>query len=66
MTGDLVPIEGRSDALLAFVPHPLPPKWNWPERLWKLLVEARSCVASLDGTGRHLANPEILIRPLQG
>jgi len=66
MTGDLVSIEGPPDAQIAFVPHPLPPKWDWPERLWKLLVEARACVASLDGTGRHLPNPEILLRPLQG
>jgi Fic family protein len=34
--------------------------------LWKLLVEARACLAELDGTGKHLPNPEILLQPLQG
>jgi Fic family protein len=67
MTGDLVPVpNGTPDVQIAFVPRPLPPKWLWPERLWKLLLQARTCLASLDGTGKHLPNPEILLRPLQG
>jgi len=53
------------DAPVAFTPHPLPPKWDWPESLWPLLVEERTCLASLDGTGKHLFNPEILLWPLQ-
>ncbi len=53
------------DVQFAFVPDPLPPKWRWPPRLWKLLLEARTSLASLDGTGKHLPNPEILLRPLQ-
>jgi cell filamentation protein, protein adenylyltransferase len=65
MTGELVSIEGTPDAQVAFVPNPLPPNWTWPNRLWKLLVEARTCLASLDGTGKHLPNPAILLRPLQ-
>ena len=64
--GTLVPAAGASaDVQLAFVPDPLPPKWEWPARLWKLLLEARTSLASLDGTGKHLPNPEILLRPLQ-
>jgi len=67
MAGKLVPISnGPPDVNFAFLPDPLPPKWSWPDRLWKLLVEARSCLASLDGTGKHLPNPEILLLPLQG
>jgi Fic family protein len=67
ITGDLVPVpNGTLDVQIAFVPRPLPPKWLWPERLWKLLLQARTCLASLDGTGKHLPNPEILLRPLQG
>jgi len=66
MTGRLVAIpSGKPDAQLAFVPNDLPPKWPWPERLWKLLIEARTRLASLDGTGKHLPNPELLLKPLQ-
>src|SRR6266571_4965370 len=66
MTGKLVPIpKGLADAKIAFIPAPLPPKWEWPDSLWKLLVEARKCLSSLDGTGKHLPNPEILLHPLQ-
>jgi Fic family protein len=64
--GRLVPTDSASpDVQWAFVPDPLPPKWIWPERLWKLLLDARTSLASLDGTGKHLLNPEILLRPLQ-
>lgn len=66
MTGRLVPApKGMPDAQVAFIPNPLPPKWEWPGHLWKLLVEARKSLASLDGTGKHLPNPEILLQPLQ-
>jgi Fic family protein len=66
MPGSLVEIQGGlPDVVLAFVPSPLPPKWEWPDRLWKLLLEARKCLSSLDGTGKHLPNPEILLQPLQ-
>jgi Fic family protein len=66
MTGDLVPIpNGAPDAQFAFIPKPLPPKWQWPQGLWKPLIEARKSLSSLDGTGKHLPNPEILLNPLQ-
>ena len=66
MTGQLVRIpNGPPDIQIGFVPNPLPPKWSWPERLWSSLVAARSALASLDGVGKHLPNPEILIWPLQ-
>lgn len=66
ITGQLVPIGNSPPGLtVSFVPDPLPPKWGWPQALWKPLLEARSCLSSLDGTGRHLPNPEILMRPLQ-
>jgi len=42
-----------------------PPKWEWPQRLWPLVVEARTALASLNGTGKNLPNPSLLIRPLQ-
>jgi Fic family protein len=50
---------------MAFVPDPLPPKWDWPANLWNLLIEARKSLSSLDGTGKHLPNPEIVLNPLQ-
>lgn len=65
-TGRLVQVlNGPPDARFAFVPDPLPPKWEWPMDLWSLLVDARQCLSSLDGTGKHLPNPEILLQPLQ-
>lgn len=65
-TGRLVPVlNGRPDSLIAFVPDPLPPKWEWSSNLWPLLVEARRALACLDGTGKHLPSPEILLQPLQ-
>ena len=66
MTGRLVPIpNGPPDVQHAFVPAPLPPAWAWPERLWNLLLEARTSLSSLDGTGKHLPSPELLLTPLQ-
>ena len=66
MTGKLVSVaQGTPDVQVAFVPNPLPPKWDWPPRLWGLLLDARKSLASLDGTGKHLPNPGILLQPLQ-
>lgn len=65
MTGRLVPLgTGRADTAFAFIPNPLPPKWGWPTRLWPLLVDAHTCLARLDGTGKSLPSPELLLRPL--
>ncbi len=50
---------------VAFLPDPLPPGWEWPQELWPLLLEAHKALASLDGTGKHLPNPELVLRPLQ-
>ncbi len=66
MPGQLVPISGQlSGGQYAFVPNSLPPKWEWPQGLWQKLLDARRLLSSLDGTGRHLPNPEILLKPLQ-
>jgi Fic family protein len=67
MTGQLVAVpSGPPDVKFAFIPNSLPPSWEWPGELWPLLLEARRSLSSLDGTGRHLPNPEILLQPLQG
>ena len=49
----------------AFIPDPLPPEWVFPAELWPLLAEAKQELARLDGIGRALPNPELLLRPLQ-
>lgn len=64
-TGRLIRIAPAGPVTHAFIPRPLPPDWQWPERLWPALLEARCALASLDGTGRHLPAPELLLRPLQ-
>lgn len=64
-TGELVPVTGLEGATHAFIPAPLPVNWTWPERLWPLLLEARTALAALDGVGRHLPNAQLLLRPLQ-
>lgn len=64
MTGKLIPVSSGG-LKYAFVPNQLPPKWPWPQSLWKPLIEARKSLSSLDGTGKHLPNPEILLQPLQ-
>lgn len=64
-TGQLVAISGARGATHAFIPDPLPPEWEWPERLWPLLMNAREELARLDGIGRHLPNPRLLLTPMQ-
>ena len=60
--GELVKIDGGE---VAFVPEPLPPKWTFPSRLWPLLGEAKQQVGILEGLGRNLPEPAILLRPLE-
>ena len=49
----------------AFLPKNLPPIWGWPERLWPLFLEAHTELARLDGVGKHLQSPDLLLRPMQ-
>ncbi|HYG48786.1 MAG TPA: Fic family protein [Allosphingosinicella sp.] len=61
-TGRLVPtIANRK----AFVPHPLPPKNLDINPLLGALTQASQAVGELKGIGRTIANPMLLIRPLQ-
>jgi Fic family protein len=64
-TGQLVEITTNLERDWAFVPNPLPPQWKFPETLWPMLVDARVNLARLDGIGRTLPDPELLLRPLQ-
>lgn len=62
--GELVAITSpRPD--VAFIPRPLSVDWTMPPSLWPLLMDARENLARLDGIGRHLANPQLLLAPLQ-
>lgn len=47
------------------MPNPLPPEWKFPERMWPLLAEAKQQLGILEGVGRNLPNPTILLRPLE-
>jgi Fic family protein len=60
--GRILPIGGNEHA---FVPHPLPPAWTFPERLWPLLNEASTKLGLLEGVGRHLPAADLLLRPLE-
>ncbi len=64
-TGQIIPISGALGLTHAFVPNPLPANWEWPERLWPLLLEAHTALAKLEGIGKYLPNPRLVIRPLQ-
>lgn len=43
---------------------PLPHQWTVPLAMWPLLTEAKVELARLDGIGRTLPDPELLLRPL--
>ena len=61
-TGKLVPtIGGRK----AFVPHPLPPVPLDLNPVAEQLATASQAIGELRGIGRSMANPMLLIRPLQ-
>lgn len=48
-----------------FIPTELPINWEFPTNLWPLLVEAKEALGTLNGIGRTLPDPELLIRPQQ-
>ncbi len=62
--GRLTKIETSWGSDHAFIPNPLPPHWNFPNDLWPLLAEAKQQLGILEGLGRNLPNPAILLRPL--
>lgn len=49
----------------AFLPNQLPPTWEFPAHLAELLGDARESLGILEGVGRNLDNPQLLMRPLQ-
>lgn len=63
--GYLVPITTPTGLDHAFIPAPLPPDWEFPPRLWPKLAEAKESLGRLDGIGRTLPDPELLLTPLK-
>lgn len=61
-TGSLVPTERGQ---WAFVPAPLPPVALDHARVTRALSEAAGAIGELNGIGRTIPNPYLLIRPLQ-
>ena len=49
----------------AFLPDPLPAGWAFDPALWPLLAEAKQQVGLLEGRGRSLPDPTIILRPLE-
>ena len=47
----------------AFVPDPLPRTVELSQKTWTIVTEASSALARLDGAGRRLPNPYLLVRP---
>ncbi|MFM7316024.1 MAG: Fic family protein [bacterium] len=45
------------------MPDPLPPNWEFLPGLWPLVAEAKRLIGVLEGIGRVLPNPAILLRP---
>lgn len=63
--GQLIPVEGVRGSRYAFLPDLLPPNWVWPVELWPLLLQAHRELARLDGIGKHLPDPNLILRPLE-
>lgn len=64
-TGELVAITTPTGRDYAFVPHPLPPKWQFPIHLYPKLIHANSALAKLDGIGQTLPDQDLLLSPLK-
>ena len=64
-TGQIIEVSGFPGIKNAFIPEALPPNWEWPKELWPKLLKAKEELARLDGIGRHLPNPHLLLTPLQ-
>lgn len=64
-TGRLVSVQTDEGAETSFIPDPLPPKWEFPARLWPLLAQAREQLARLDEKGRTIPNPSLLLDNMQ-
>lgn len=63
--GELIAISGLHGSEYAYLPAPLPPRWEWPVSMWPLLMQARIALATLNGVGTYLPDPQLVLRPIQ-
>src|SRR5260221_12862769 len=63
--GRLVEIDTPMGKDWSFVPEELPSKWAFSPHLWPLVVGAKEALGTLNGIGRTLHDPQLLLRPLQ-
>ncbi|MEM6798581.1 MAG: Fic/DOC family N-terminal domain-containing protein, partial [Planctomycetota bacterium] len=63
--GEIVSTTASWGPKIAFVPAPLPPSWDFLQDLWPLLNRASNYLHKLDGVGKTLPNPALLLRPLR-
>lgn len=64
-TGELTKIVTPGGPDWAFIPNELPPKWEFPTRLWPLLSAAQEKLGRLDEKGKTVTSPSLLLTPLQ-
>src|SRR5438105_4752260 len=62
--GKLVKISTPTGPDFAFVPNQLEPQFDIPRNLTPKLIQAHAAIAKLDGIGRTLPHPQLLVRPL--
>jgi Fic family protein len=62
--GRLIPVKIPHEDW-TFIPALLPHDWELPAKLGELLGDAREALGILEGLGRNLENPNLLMRPLQ-
>lgn len=56
---------GLAGESYAFIPNPLPLNRSFSEKTWRLLADATSALGSLNGVGKYLPNPRLLLSPIQ-
>ena len=62
-SGKLVQAGSIDERYWAFIPDPLPPVFNWTDKLIRELSKADRALGELAGLGRTLPNPNLLVQP---
>ncbi len=62
--GKLVEITASWGKDCSFIPDPVPKDWEFSGDLWPLLAEVKQKLGMLEGIGRTLPNPGILLKPI--
>lgn len=56
--------QAQASGYRTFIPNPLPPSLVWSDTLYNQLAMANLALRRLDGIGRMLPNPYLLINPI--